>query len=60
MANLKKRRVFIAFAIVAMLLGLASRRHGSSLPNFVAENAGDALWAALVYCGMSFCVPLKG
>jgi len=57
MAELKKRGVFIAFAIVAMLLGLASRRYGPSLPNFVAETAGDALWAALVYCGMSFCAP---
>jgi hypothetical protein len=44
-------------AMVAMLLGLASRRYGSSLPSFVAENAGDAFWTALVYCGMSFCAP---
>ena len=57
MADWKKRGVFVAFAVAAMLLGLASRRYGSSLPNFVAENAGDAFWTALVYCGISFCVP---
>ena len=57
MADSKKRGVFIAFATLAMLLGLASRRYGSSLPSFVAENAGDAFWTTLVYCGMSFCVP---
>ncbi len=57
MADWKKRGVFVAFGITAMLLGLASRRYGSSLPNFVAENAGDAFWTALVYCGISFCVP---
>ena len=57
MADIKKRGAFFAFAIVAMLLGLASRGFGSYLPDFVAENAGDSLWAAFVYCGMSFCVP---
>lgn len=40
-----------------MLLGLASRRYGSSSASFVAENAGDALWKASVYCGMGFCAP---
>ncbi|WHY75077.1 DUF2809 domain-containing protein [Fictibacillus enclensis] len=32
-----------------IMLGLASRLYGSSLPAFFAENAGDALWAAMVY-----------
>ena len=57
MADSKKPGVFIVLAAVAMLLGLASRRYRSSLPSFVAENAGDALWTVLVYCGISFCVP---
>ena len=57
MTELKKRVVFVALAIVAMLLGLASRRYGSCLPSFLADNAGDAIWTALVYCGISFCVP---
>lgn len=57
MADLKKRGIFVSCAIVAMLLGLASRRYGSQLPSFFAENAGDAFWTAVVYCGMGFCVP---
>ncbi len=57
MTDLKKRGVFIACATLATLLGLASRRYGSCLPSFVAENAGDAFWTACVYCGISFCVP---
>ncbi len=32
-----------------MALGLASRRFGAALPRFVAEYAGDALWAAMVF-----------
>ena len=57
MADWKKRVVFVFCAIVAMALGLASRRYGSSLPEFIADNAGDACWTALVYCGISFWIP---
>ncbi|MBY0754224.1 DUF2809 domain-containing protein [Clostridium sardiniense] len=37
-----------------MILGLASRKYGSLLPNFLMEYSGDALWALMVYFGFSF------
>lgn len=47
-----KHRIFYLLAIViTIILGLASRKFGSTLPPFLAENAGDALWAAMVYFG---------
>ena len=38
-------------------LGLGSRSFGSHLPTFVAEYAGDTLWAAMVYFGIGFLFP---
>lgn len=39
----------MAVAIVAIALGLVSRKHGSALHPFLATYAGDTLWAMLVY-----------
>ncbi len=51
----KKIRVYYLFAIaLTILLGLASRKYGYSLPLVVAENAGDMLWAMMVYFGFRF------
>jgi len=38
--------------IGAMALGFGSRRYADMLPDFVAEHAGDALWASMVYFGV--------
>nr|WP_102716232.1 DUF2809 domain-containing protein [Paenibacillus castaneae] len=35
-----------------MLLGLGSRAFADSLPVFVANHFGDALWAAMIYLGV--------
>lgn len=47
------RRVAIVLygvcAVLVMMLGLASRRYREQLPPFLAEYAGDALWALLVF-----------
>lgn len=52
---LKNLRFSYLFAIlVAIFLGLASRKWGHVLPSFLAENAGDALWAMMVYFGFRF------
>lgn len=40
-----------------MLVGLASRCFGDSLPAFPAEYAGDTLWALLVFLGVSALRP---
>lgn len=50
----KKRLIYIILTIVTMILGLASRKYGSLLPNFLREYSGDALWALMVYFGFSF------
>ncbi|MDQ0461201.1 uncharacterized protein YebE (UPF0316 family) [Clostridium sardiniense] len=50
----KKRFLYIILTIVTMILGLASRKYGSLLPNFLMEYSGDALWALMVYFGFSF------
>ncbi|MDN4524075.1 DUF2809 domain-containing protein [Fictibacillus fluitans] len=45
--------------VMTIMLGLASRAYGSSLPAIIAENAGDALWAAMVYFGFRFLLVRK-
>jgi hypothetical protein len=43
------------FTVVLMVfLGLASRRFGHFLPEFIAVNAGDVCWAMMVYFGFRF------
>lgn len=57
MSHWKSRVLYTLLATVTMLTGLASRRYGTSLPGFVAEYAGDTLWAIMVYFGISAVVP---
>ncbi|WP_460612124.1 ribosomal maturation YjgA family protein [Hymenobacter seoulensis] len=42
---------------LTMVLGLASRRFGASLPAWVAAYAGDTLWALLVFWLVGVCWP---
>jgi glycopeptide antibiotics resistance protein len=37
-----------------ILLGLASRKYSQLITQFLADNAGDALWAMMVYFGFRF------
>ncbi len=53
----KRRSAYLAAGAAAMLLGLASRREDSALPDWLADNAGDALWAALVYALIRLLAP---
>lgn len=39
------------------MLGLASRRYGAGLPAFVAEYAGDTLWAVLAFIIVGVLAP---
>ncbi|MEK4485921.1 DUF2809 domain-containing protein [Psychrobacillus sp. FSL H8-0484] len=45
---------YIIAIIVTILLGLASRKYSQLLPLFVAQNAGDVLWAMMVFFGFRF------
>lgn len=38
-------------------LGLASRKYGTYLPSWLADYAGDTLWALLVFLMMGFLLP---
>jgi hypothetical protein len=47
---MRDRRLYALLVVVTIALGLASRRYAGSLPAFLADYAGDALWAAMVFC----------
>ena len=52
--QLKSRLLYVAAVLICILLGLASRIYSSALHPFLSENAGDALWAMMVYFGFRF------
>lgn len=56
----RQRLVFAAALAVTIPLGLASRRFAASLPPFVAEYAGDTLWALAMYLAVSIAAPRLG
>ncbi len=44
-----ERYVYLLCAIAVLFSGLASRRYRSVLPTFLAEYAGDTLWALMLF-----------
>jgi len=53
-----RNRVVYAIALLLVIAaGLASRRFGHWLPAFVADYAGDTLWAAVVFVGLGLLFP---
>ncbi|WP_019156549.1 ribosomal maturation YjgA family protein [Robertmurraya massiliosenegalensis] len=54
-----KRLIYIVATILCMILGLASRKIAHLLPLFVAENAGDMIWAMMIYFGFRFLLIQK-
>lgn len=52
-----KRWIYLAITFIIILAGLASRKYSDILPEFIAEYAGDTLWAAMVYFGIRFLFP---
>ncbi len=50
----KSRIIYFLLFVFTIALGLASRKFGDYLPAFVAEYAGDTLWAAMLFFGISF------
>lgn len=60
-----KSLLYLIAVVVVIVLGLASRRYGNHLPPFIAEYAGDTLWAILVFLVISALrpsarLPLRG
>ena len=46
---IRTRSVYIIAATVVVITGLASRRNRGRLPSFLAEYAGDTLWALMLF-----------
>jgi hypothetical protein len=55
----RSRLVYACFGLAVMALGLLSRSDWVRLPPFLAEYAGDALWALLVFLGLAFLLPTR-
>ena len=54
------RFMYLAAITLCIILGLTSRKYGSILYPFIAQNAGDVLWAMMVYFGFRFLFVQKG
>jgi len=60
--NLNYRNMRIAYMIaivITILLGLATRKYSHHLLIFIAQNAGDMLWAMMVYFGFRLLLVRK-
>jgi hypothetical protein len=53
----RSRVAYAAAVVVTIGAGLASRRCAAQLPWWLAENAGDALYATMVFWGLGFLLP---
>jgi hypothetical protein len=58
--NQKSRRRLIYGLLIVILipLGLAIRKYPQALYSFIAQYAGDTVWAAMVYFMFTFLFPL--
>ena len=58
---MRKRIIELAFRamllVLTVVLGLASRRYGYTLPDLVATYAGDTLWATAVFLALGMLLP---
>ena len=55
--NIRARAVFLAAALATLVAGLTVHRYGEALPSAVRDIAGDALWAAMIFWGVSMLAP---
>ncbi|WP_432760111.1 DUF2809 domain-containing protein [Lysinibacillus zambalensis] len=55
----KMRIIYLIAIAITISLGLASRNWSTLLPSFVAPNAGDILWAMMVYFGFRLLLVRK-
>lgn len=57
LARVRSRGWLLAAAALTVCAGLGSRAFGAHLPRFVADYAGDALYATLVFVLAAFAIP---
>ncbi|MFJ8064585.1 DUF2809 domain-containing protein [Psychrobacillus sp. NPDC096426] len=55
----KMRITYIIVIVITIFLGLASRKYSHFLSPFMAQNAGDVIWAMMVYFGFRFLLERK-
>lgn len=48
----RARVPYVISVIIVVILGMSSRTYSDSLPDFVAQHFGDALWASMIYFGV--------
>jgi hypothetical protein len=53
----RNRLLWLAAGAVVVVAGYSSRKFGPQLPSFLADYAGDTLWALMVYIGTGFLFP---
>jgi len=45
----RSRSLYFLFVVVTIALGLTTRSHFISMPNFISTYGGDILWAMMVF-----------
>ncbi len=53
------RAWYVMMAIITMVMGFSVHRSGSALPTTLKDVAGDALWAAMMFWGVSGIAPTR-
>jgi hypothetical protein len=53
----RSRAAYLVAVVVTVAVGLASRAYAAHLPWWLAKNAGDALYATMVFWGFGFLAP---
>jgi hypothetical protein len=53
----RSRSTYAAAVAVLIVLGLASRKFARLLPGLLHKNAGDILWATMVFCALGWLFP---
>ena len=53
----RSRWVYASAVVATIVVGLASRSYAATLPWWLAKNAGDALYAMMVFWGFGFVAP---
>lgn len=57
--SFNKRFTYLFLIGITIFFGLASRKYSQALWPFFSENAGDVLWASMVYFGFRFLLVHK-
>jgi hypothetical protein len=53
----RNRLLQLALIVVVLILGIGSRRYGDHLPGFIADYAGDTLWAVAAFLAIGLVLP---